>query len=69
MKLSFNVATESVLFVLHGVFVNRENCQKEAAKLFRKYYRRPYFFPPMAEATEGNFFIVSMGQKKSLQVG
>ncbi|XP_067036007.1 uncharacterized protein [Acropora muricata] len=45
-----------------------ENCQKEAAKLFRKYYRRPYFLPPMAEATEGNFFIVSMGQKKSLHV-
>ncbi|XP_068685909.1 uncharacterized protein [Montipora foliosa] len=45
-----------------------ENCEKEPAKLFRKYYRRPYFLPPMAEATEGNFFIVSLEQNKTLHV-
>lgn len=45
-----------------------ENCEKEAAKLFRKYYRRPYFMPPMTEGTEGNWFIVSLGENKTLSV-
>lgn len=49
-------------------FYNRENCEKEAAKVFRKYYRRPYFMPPMTEATEGNWFIVSLGENKTLSV-
>ncbi|KAJ7392637.1 hypothetical protein OS493_010288 [Desmophyllum pertusum] len=40
-----------------------ENCEKEAAKVFRQYYRRPYFLPPMTEATEGNWFIVSKAEK------
>ena len=38
------------------------------AKVFRQYYRRPYFLPPMAEATEGNWFIVSSAQNKTLHV-
>jgi len=45
-----------------------ENCEKEVAKVFRQYYRRPYFLPPMAEATEGNWFIVSSAQNKTLHV-
>lgn len=50
------------------LFVNRENCEKEAAKVFRQYYRRPYFLPPMTEATEGNWFIVSKAENKTLSV-
>ncbi|KAL9963633.1 hypothetical protein ACROYT_G027159 [Oculina patagonica] len=45
-----------------------ENCEKESAKVFRQYYRRPYFLPPMAEATEGNWFIVSSEESKTLTV-
>ena len=36
--------------------------------MFRQYYRRPYFLPPMAEADEGNWFIVSTGENKRLNV-
>ena len=36
--------------------------------MFRQYYRRPYFLPPMAEAVEGNWFIVSSGESKTLSV-
>ena len=53
---------------ISSLYFNRENCNKEAAKVFRKYYRRPYFLPPMAEATEGNWFIVSSAQNKTLHV-
>ena len=47
---------------------NRDNCEKESAKVFRQYYRRPYFLPPMAEAVEGNWFLVSSGENKTLNV-
>lgn len=50
------------------LFSNRDNCEKELAKVFRQYYRRPYFLPPMAEASEGNWFIVSSGENKTLNV-
>lgn len=50
------------------MFSNRDNCEKESAKVFRQYYRRPYFLPPMAEAVEGNWFIVSSGENKTLNV-
>lgn len=36
--------------------------------MFRQYYRRPYFLPPMAEAVEENWFIVSSGESKTLSV-
>ena len=36
--------------------------------MFRQYYRRPYFLPPMAEAVEENWFIVSSGESKTLNV-
>ena len=36
--------------------------------MFRQYYKRPYFLPPMAEATEGNWFIVSSGKNRTLSV-
>lgn len=45
-----------------------ENCDKDAAKVLRKYYKRPYFLPPMAEAIEGNWFIVSSAQNMTLHV-
>ncbi|KAK3754034.1 hypothetical protein QZH41_020301, partial [Actinostola sp. cb2023] len=45
-----------------------ENCDKEAAKELRKFYRRPYFLPPMVEAAEGNWMIISSGGSKSLKV-
>ena len=50
------------------VFSNRDNCEKESAKVFRQYYKRPYFLPPMAEAVEGNWFLVSSGENKILHV-
>lgn len=49
-------------------YFNRENCDKDAAKVLRKYYKRPYFLPPMAEAVEGNWFIVSSAQNMTLHV-
>lgn len=49
-------------------YLNRENCDKDAAKVLRKYYKRPYFLPPMAEAVEGNWFIVSSAQNMTLHV-
>ncbi|XP_031554788.1 uncharacterized protein LOC116291718 [Actinia tenebrosa] len=45
-----------------------ENCEKKAAREFRQFYRRPYFLPPMVEADEGNWMIVSSGGSKSLRV-
>ena len=53
---------------LNIFFSNRDNCEKESAKVFRQYYRRPYFLPPMAEAVEENWFIVSSGESKTLNV-
>ena len=47
-------------------YFNRENCDKDAAKVLRKYYKRPYFLPPMAEAVEGNWFIVSSAQNMNV---
>lgn len=49
-------------------YFNRENCDKDAAKVLRKYHKRPYFLPPMAEGVEGNWFIVSSAQNMTLQV-
>ena len=63
---------KSVLNMPHDVeyfvFSNRDNCEKESAKVFRQYYRRPYFLPPMAEAVEGNWFLVSSGENQTLNV-
>ena len=50
------------------MFSNRDHCEKESAKVFRHYYRRPYFLPPMAEAVEGNWFLVSSGENDTLDV-
>lgn len=46
----------------------RENCDKNGAKVFRKFYQRPYFLPPMVESDEANFLIVSSGGSKTLKV-
>ena len=74
-KNPFMVFTQGYKFVLnmthdveYFVFSNRNNCEKESAKVFRQYYRRPYFLPPMAEAVEGNWFLVSSGENQSLNV-
>ena len=37
----------------------RENCEPAIAKSIRKFYRRPYFLPPMAEAAAENWIFVS----------
>ena len=40
----------------------RDNCDLKAAKHFRLYYKRPYFLPPMAEASKTSTFLVAKGK-------
>ncbi|XP_033628268.1 uncharacterized protein LOC117290814 [Asterias rubens] len=40
------------------------NCQLQAIKVFRSYYHRPYFLPPMVEAALENFVAFSSGKSE-----
>ncbi|XP_064612173.1 uncharacterized protein LOC135476171 [Liolophura sinensis] len=42
-------------------FAHWENCFKEAARVFREVFPRPYFLPPMVEQTDTNFIFISSG--------
>ncbi|XP_046852412.1 uncharacterized protein LOC124445710 [Xenia sp. Carnegie-2017] len=41
-----------------------ENCKPSLAKKLRKFYQRPYFLPPMAEASPENWIFVSDSDSK-----
>lgn len=36
-----------------------ENCEKEAARAFREFFKRPYFLPPMVQLSDTNWVYVS----------
>ncbi|XP_078598350.1 uncharacterized protein LOC144874261 [Branchiostoma floridae x Branchiostoma japonicum] len=41
-----------------------QNCERDAVRLMRKFYRtRPYFLPPMVQSDESNWVFVSKGQR------
>ena len=44
-------------------FVFRTNCAKQAAKVLRKFYKRPYFLPASVETFEQNFLFFSKQYK------
>ena len=56
---------------LYSVYTNvlfntfRDNCDVKAAKVFRFFAKRPYFFPAMAEVSKTNQLIVAKGNKQS----
>ena len=41
--------------------ISRTNCHLPAIKVFRSYYQRPYFLPPMVESATENFVAFSSG--------
>ncbi|XP_070571731.1 uncharacterized protein [Ptychodera flava] len=42
-----------------------QNCNDKPVKIFRSYYSRPYFIPPMVEMMSSNFVFTDSGVKKS----
>ncbi|XP_060062680.1 uncharacterized protein LOC132543216 [Ylistrum balloti] len=47
-------------------FLQWENCQPKAGKMFRsEFYRRPYFMPQMVEVDTSNWLLMSRGKPKS----
>ncbi|CAB3982017.1 Hypothetical predicted protein [Paramuricea clavata] len=42
-----------------------ENCEPATAKSIRKFYRRPYFLPPMAEAATENWIFAAYGSENN----
>eukprot|EP00794_Sanderia_malayensis_P004614 gene4614-5220_t len=43
-------------------YASWDNCDLKAAKFFRRYYKRPYYLPPMAEASKRNSFLIAKGK-------
>ena len=60
-----SLATRLLNFVeyIPGAFFFRENCETATAKSIRKFYRRPYFLPAMAEAAAENWIFAAHGSK------
>lgn len=40
-------------------YAHWENCEKNAAKVLRQFYKRPYFIPPMVEMAEPNWIFLA----------
>ncbi|XP_013789971.1 uncharacterized protein LOC106473840 [Limulus polyphemus] len=47
-------------------YVHWENCEKATEKFLRKFYRRPYFIPPMLEMIQSNWIMMSFNYKGRL---
>lgn len=60
LKKVFNFVELLYVFNFATLFF-RENCEPATAKSIRKFYRRPYFLPPMAEAATENWIFAAYG--------
>ncbi|XP_029642285.1 uncharacterized protein LOC115216908 [Octopus sinensis] len=50
---------------LTGYYAHWENCFKPAAKVFREYYKRPYFLSPVVQMDDTNWIYISSGFKST----
>ncbi|CAH1800506.1 unnamed protein product [Owenia fusiformis] len=44
---------------INNYYAHWSNCDKQAAKVLRQFYKRPYFIPPMVEFRYSNWLFVS----------